>query len=93
MSDLVSGMLAAGYLVAGLHFLKFHHRTRDRLFLLFAVSFWTLAAQRLGVALLADESSATLWLYAVRAGAFLLIIYAIVDKNRAPSGPRARSPN
>ena len=85
MSDLVSGMLAAGYLVAGLHFLKFHHRTRDRLFLLFAIAFWTLAVQRVGVALLADESGAAVWLYAVRAGAFLLIIYAIVDKNRSPA--------
>lgn len=83
MSDLASGMLVAGYLVIGLHFLKFRRRTGDRLFLMFAIAFWTLALQRAGVALLARGSEGTLYLYALRVLAFLLIIYAIVDKNRA----------
>ena len=83
MSALLSGMLTAGYLVAGLHFLKFRRRTGDRLFLAFAVAFAVLAAQRAALVFLADVREATLFLYALRVLAFVLIIAAIVDKNRA----------
>ena len=89
MNDLASGVLAAGYLVAGLHFLKFRVRTGDPLFLCFAIAFWTLAAQRIGVALLVRETEAGVYLYALRVLAFLLIIYAIVQKNRSPGGSRS----
>ncbi|MBW3628846.1 MAG: hypothetical protein KY464_06065, partial [Gemmatimonadetes bacterium] len=68
-----------------LHFLKFRHRTRDRLFLAFAAAFTLLAVQRAALVLLADLSEATLYLYGLRVIAFLLIIAAIVDKNRATS--------
>ena len=83
MTALLSGMLAAGYLVAALHFLKFRQRTGDRLFLAFATAFGVLAVQRVALVILASVPSATLYLYALRVLAFLLIIAAIVDKNRA----------
>jgi hypothetical protein len=85
MSDLVSGMLVAGYLVAGLHFLKFWRRSRDRLFVMFAVVFWVLAVQRAALAFTATLPTAEIFLYALRLAAFVLIIVAIVDKNRAAS--------
>lgn len=87
MNSLISGMLVAGYLIAGLHFLKFRQRTGDRLFLIFAIAFWVLAVQRLALTALADRPEATIYPYALRVVAFLLIIGAIVDKNRA-SGSR-----
>ncbi len=87
MDDLISGMLVAGYLIAGLHFLKFRKRSGDRLFLIFAIAFWVLAVQRLALTLLADRPEATIYPYVLRVVAFLLIIWAIVDKNRA-SGSR-----
>ena len=83
LTSLISGMLAAGYLVAGLHFLKFWKLSRDRLFGMFAAAFWLLAGQRLALALTAREPDAAIWLYALRLLAFVLIIAAIVDKNRA----------
>ena len=90
MTALISGMLTAGYLIAGVHFLKFHHRSRDRLFLIFALAFWMLAAQRAALSVMSDVSEAAIYLYAMRAAAFLLIIAAIIDKNRSPATARPR---
>jgi len=83
MKDLISGMLVAGYLVAGLHFLKFRQRTGDRLFLIFAIAFWLLAVQRVALTALADQADTAIYPYLLRVAAFLLIVGAIVDKNRA----------
>lgn len=90
MNDPTSGMLAAGYLIAGLHFLKFHERSGDRLFLVFAVAFWMLAVQRIALTVFAYQAEATIYIYSLRVIAFLLIIGAIIDKNRAVS--RSRPP-
>jgi hypothetical protein len=80
---LIAGAIVMGYGVAGLFFLRFWRQTRDRLFLAFAVAFWILGLQRLGLALtrsiVEDQSS----LYLVRLFAFVLILIAIVDKNRS----------
>ena len=86
MTQLVAGALTMGYLVAGLFFLKFWRDVRDRLFLLFAVAFGLLALQRAMLALVADTPEAALPLYGLRLLAFLIIIAAIVDKNRSASG-------
>jgi hypothetical protein len=83
MTNLVAGAIAMGYLVAGLFFLKFWRGVRDRLFLLFAVAFGLLAVQRVALALVADTPEAALPLYGLRLLAFLIIIIAIVDKNRS----------
>jgi Family of unknown function (DUF5985) len=85
MTVLLSGMLTAGYLIAGVHFLKFRQRTGDRLFLIFGLAFWVLALQRAALTLVSDLSGAEIYLYGLRVVAFLLIIGAIVDKNRKPS--------
>lgn len=82
MIQFVSGLIVAGYAVAGLFFLRFHHRTRDRLFLAFAVAFWLLAAQRTALTQYAGDVAAPTWLYVLRLAAFVLIAAAIVDKNR-----------
>jgi hypothetical protein len=88
MSELISGSMAMAYLVCGLFFLRFWKDTADRLFLIFAVAFGLLAAQRTLLTALSERPDAHLFLYVVRLLAFLLIIAAIVDKNRAsdPSG-------
>jgi hypothetical protein len=83
MSELISGAMAMAYLVSGLFFLRFWRDSRDRLFLAFAVAFGLLAAQRTLLTVLSDRPDAHLPLYGVRLLAFLLIIAAIVDKNRA----------
>lgn len=79
----ISGLLASGYAVAALFFLRFWHRSRDRLFGFFAASFLLLFVQRVALALTADLVADAAWYYVVRLLAFVLIIVAIVDKNRS----------
>ena len=78
---LITGALAMAYLVASIFFLRFWSATRDRLFGFFAAAFAILALQRLALPYAPEEWISTL--YGVRLLAFILIIVAIVDKNRA----------
>jgi hypothetical protein len=83
----ISGLLVMGYAVAGLFFLRFWKLSRDRLFAFFAAAFWLLALQRGALATLeSDRQIGSAWLYVVRLLAFLLILAAIVDKNRPGRG-------
>ena len=81
MIEFMSGALTLGFLVAALFFLRFWRRTRDRLFLAFAIAFGLLAlnqalAQWLGAA---DERVG--YTYLLRVIGFVLILAAVVDKN------------
>ena len=69
----------------GAFFLRFWRRTRDRLFLIFALAFWLLGLNWLLLAFVQADETRT-WLYLLRLVAFCLIIYGIVDKNRATKG-------
>lgn len=80
-SDFISGATAMAYLTVGLFFLRFWRRTRDALFLIFAVAFWLLAANA-AVFTLAGLDRNEGWAYLFRLAAFLLIIVAILGKNR-----------
>jgi hypothetical protein len=82
MIELMSGALVAGYVVAGLFFLRFWRDSKDRLFVLFAAAFWLLAVQRLALVLTRATLEEQSGLYLLRLLAFVLIIVAIVDKNR-----------
>ncbi len=79
---IISGAIFMGYAVAGLFFFRFWRDTRDRLFLIFAFAFWILGIQRLALVLTRDMLETQTGLYLVRLAAFLLILYAIIDKNR-----------
>jgi hypothetical protein len=78
----VSGALGACYLIAALFFLRFWRQSRDRLFALFAAAFVMLALQRIGLALAVRYELQTTWAYVMRLAAFVIILYAIIDKNR-----------
>lgn len=82
MTTLVAGAIAMGYFVAGLFFLKFWRGSGDRLFLLFAVAFGLLSVQRVALAAVGAGADAAVFLYGLRLLAFLLILGAIIDKNR-----------
>jgi hypothetical protein len=82
MNQLVSGAMVMAYLAAGLFFLRFWRQTRDRLFAMFAAAFWILAIQRLSLGLTTETTENATWLYVIRLLAFLLILFAIIDKNR-----------
>ena len=79
--DFFSGMIAMGFAICAVFFLRFWRRTRDSLFLVFSIAFLLLAlnqALSTMLGLLLEERS---WLYLLRLAAFLIIIAAIVRKN------------
>lgn len=78
----VSGLLTMGYTVAAVFFLRFWHRTRDRLFAIFAGAFGLLALQRLLLGLRLSVAEDDTWYYGLRLLAFVLIVAAVLDKNR-----------
>ena len=71
-----------GYGVAGLFFLRFWRDTHDRLFSIFALAFWVLALNRFAFLFISEESETRTLVYLVRLAAFILILIAIIDKNR-----------
>jgi uncharacterized protein DUF5985 len=82
MVTFLRGATAMGCLIAGLFFLRFWRQSLDRLFLLFSLAFFILA---LGYGILGLVSFATEWrvyVFMFRLLAFVLILVAIVDKNR-----------
>jgi hypothetical protein len=83
-NHVVSGAITMGYAVVGLFFLRFWRETRDRLFLIFAIAFWLLGLQRVALVFTPHMAETGTGLYLVRLFAFLLILAAIIDKNRAP---------
>lgn len=80
MKLFMSGGLFALSWVAGLFFLRYWKKSQDRFFAFFAGAFWLIALQRL---LLLDPGTRFV-AYCVRLLAFLVILFAIFDKNRAP---------
>jgi len=85
MEDFIVGATAMACWTAMLFFLRFWRDTGDRLFAMFSGSFFLLGVTRIGLTLSRDpEESQTYW-YWVRLAAYVLILIAIVDKNRQKS--------
>ena len=82
MEYFIMGAIAMASLIVALFFLRFWRDTRDRLFALFAGAFFLLGVTRLGLAASADSSEGNTSWYWVRLAAFLIILFAIADKNR-----------
>lgn len=82
MEEFLMGVIAMASIVAALFFLRFWKDTGDRLFAIFSASFLLLAITRLGLALSREQLEGHTHWYWVRLAAFLLILFAIVDKNR-----------
>lgn len=77
----MAGAIFMGYATAGLFFLRFWRRTHDHLFWRFAIAFWVLAVLRVGLTHYSDEKEIRTFLFLARLLAFLLILWAIVQKN------------
>lgn len=82
MNDILLGATAMGSMVVATFFIRFWHRTRDRLFAIFALAFLVDAVMRviLAVSEVADEQEP--FFYLGRLLSFALIALAIIDKNR-----------
>lgn len=82
LRPIMDGALAMGFGVAGLFFLRFWRKTHDRLFALFSLAMFLMAGTRIAMALLRIHGDRLQQLYWVRLIAFLVILVAILDKNR-----------
>ena len=79
----LSGAVTLGFAVAALFFLRFWHQTLDGLFAAFAAAFALLGANQALLALTDMQDEERTWVYLLRLAAFLLIILAVLRKNRA----------
>ena len=84
--DFLSGAVAFGFLVCALFFLRFWRRTRDGLFLAFALSFGLLGIGQATLTLADIPTENRGAIYLIRLAAFALIFAAIIRKNRLPAG-------
>lgn len=68
--------------MTGVFFLKFWQKSHDRLFLMFACAFWMLSLERLVLGYLGNAQEISPTIYLIRLSAFILILIAIINKNR-----------
>jgi hypothetical protein len=80
--QLLSGIIACGSFVAALHFFKSWRRSGDPLLGLFAAAFAVFAANGVALGLTDPDAEVRVYLYTVRLIGFVLILVAIIDKNR-----------
>lgn len=89
--DYLGGLVTMGFLVLALFFLRFWRRTRDRLFMAFALAFALFAINQTVVALGLYPGEGQSAVYLLRLAGNFLIIAAIVAKNLGKGGgPRPR---
>lgn len=81
MIDFLAGAVTLGYSVAAVFFLRFWRKTADRLFLAFAAAFVLLAVNQVLAAVLEFGDERTPYVYSLRVLGFLLILWAVIDKN------------
>lgn len=75
------GYIAAASIVAALFFLRFWKETRDFLFMAFALFFVVQGATRALALSTASPNVVVDWEYALRLGAVLVVVAAILRKN------------
>lgn len=81
------GAMAMGCFVASMFFFRFFRDTRDRLFFWFGLSFLMEAGNRSLAAFEVFTADDPLY-YGIRLAAYLLILWAIVEKNLPARRPR-----
>lgn len=84
MVEFLTGATTMGYTIAGVCFLRFWKRTRDRLFIHFAAAFWLFALNQLVVIVLGTADERAGYAYLLRVLGFASILVAIVGKNAFP---------
>lgn len=81
LKGVLLGGITVGSVVAALFFLRYWHRTNDRLFLYFSLAFFLLGLNRIVMAISVGSSDEDPVVYLIRLAAYGVIIFAIVDKN------------
>ena len=77
----MAGAITIGYLVATAFFLRFWRKTADRLFLAFGAAFALLAVNQVISTFLEAGDERAVYAYLLRVLGFVLILWAIIDKN------------
>jgi hypothetical protein len=80
LQTFLAGAIMLAAVVIAMLFWECLTRTHDRLFGFFAVAFLLLGLERVGVEFFSENPHSLIYL--VRLVAFVLILYAILDKNR-----------
>jgi hypothetical protein len=81
-AEFLLGFTAAGCLVVSLFFFRFWRASADRFFALMGLAFAIFGANRLALSFLEEDSEARPVVYLVRLLAFLVIVAAILDRNK-----------
>lgn len=76
-----AGVISLGFVTIALYFVKFWRKTRDGLFLAFAIAFVLLAVNQTLPILLNIPDENRSYIYLLRLAAFMLIIAAVLRKN------------
>jgi hypothetical protein len=92
----LSGIFMATFAASGVFFLKFYFKTRERFFLFFSFACGLLALERVLLLYIPEsfssipttENQSYSWVYLVRLIAFLIIAFAIIEKNRKESASK-----
>ena len=79
---MIAGASTLAGLTISLFFWRYWKKTGDRLFAYFAVAFLLLGIERLALGIFVQVVEWNIYFYLIRLSAFLLFLYAIVDKNR-----------
>ncbi len=94
----LSGICMITFAASGVFFLKYYKASGDRFFRLFSFACWFLAVERIALLFVTSqftsvptpESKSESWVFIFRMIAFLLIMFAIYDKNKRSSPPSAK---
>lgn len=82
INQFIYGAVMMASVVASLFFLKFWQKTKDRFFAIFSSAFMLFAIERWISVIMATQDETRTWIFMIRLLAFVLIIGAVVDKNR-----------
>lgn len=83
MNLMLLGAIAITCFIASLFFVRFWRTTHDRFFLFFAISFAIEGCGRIMLGLSTYTNEQEPLFYLIRLFAFLIILWAIIDKNLA----------
>jgi len=86
---LFAGIFIGTFAASGLFFIKFWKASRDQFYLHFALAFFLLCIERIlsivteiNYSFISTNSDKLAWIYLIRLFSFLLIVYAILKKNK-----------
>lgn len=79
--EMLLGAIAAACFIVALFFLRFWKTSHDRFFLFFAIAFIVEGISRIALGAINYTSEEEPLIYLLQLAAFVIILYAIIDKN------------